>query len=140
MTKTREEMSKIYTTIAGVCAFAAIGAMLAFGPTKFTGAISTPMAQLRAEEKVRDGMRNPEGVKFRNVVVTESQYMPLTTVCGEYNAENGFGAYTGYSRFIYTHHTVDGNDREVLSIEPTGPEETEQTRKLFDSVWRISCK
>lgn len=53
----------------------------------------------RTKEQVRQLMRDPEGVKFRDVVIVRRQPPIRYVVCGEYNAKNGFGAYTGFARF-----------------------------------------
>jgi hypothetical protein len=50
----------------------------------------------QAKQRVSANMRDPESVKFRNVHSAEEDY-----VCGELNAKNGFGAYTGFTRFSY---------------------------------------
>lgn len=41
-------------------------------------------------------MRDPESATFRNLATTDAG------TCGEINAKNGFGAYTGFQRFYYS--------------------------------------
>lgn len=47
---------------------------------------------------VTDGMKDPESVRFRKVRVV--QYEAGAVVCGEINAKNGYGGYTGFSPFV----------------------------------------
>jgi hypothetical protein len=43
-------------------------------------------------------LKDPESADFRDVVVVHKGQW--RTVCGEVNAKNGFGGYTGYSEFL----------------------------------------
>lgn len=56
-----------------------------------------------AKNEISSEMKDPESVKFRNVKYIKSNdnndYVK-GTVCGEYNAKNGYGAYTGYKPFL----------------------------------------
>lgn len=75
-------------------------------------------------QKLRDSMKDPNSVEFRNV--RESIYQGDPYVCGEVNAKNGFGAYGGYKRFVsdkygYDIHLDDSND------------------PLFDPKWNTFC-
>lgn len=58
----------------------------------------------RTEIAVRDKMRDPGAVRFRNnqFVIFQNQ-TPM--VCGEINATNGFGGRTGFQRFIASGET-----------------------------------
>lgn len=47
---------------------------------------------------VRDKMKDPASVQFRNV--KQVKYKSGMLLCGEFNAKNGYGAYTGYQPFI----------------------------------------
>lgn len=47
---------------------------------------------------VRDKMKDPGSVQFRNV--KSLKYNGGVLLCGEFNAKNGYGAYTGYQPFI----------------------------------------
>jgi hypothetical protein len=53
----------------------------------------------RAKEQIRRLMRDPVGVQFREVSIERRPGPIRYVVCGEYNAKNGFGAYTGFERF-----------------------------------------
>lgn len=54
--------------------------------------------------RVRAGMRDPDSVQFRNLLVVHvagGQPLPeWSAVCGEVNGRNGFGAYAGFTPFI----------------------------------------
>jgi hypothetical protein len=50
-----------------------------------------------AKERVSATMRDPSSTQFRNVVIG-----PTGAVCGEVNAKNGYGAYAGFTAFIYS--------------------------------------
>lgn len=63
-------------------------------------AANTPVVQntsyiLLHQNKIKARMNDPESAQFRNVYVSS-----LSLVCGEVNAKNGFGGYTGFQRFI----------------------------------------
>ena len=51
----------------------------------------------QAEMAAANLMRDPESVKFRDVVYFED----YGEVCGEMNSKNLYGAYTGYVKFLY---------------------------------------
>ena len=44
-----------------------------------------------AKEYIKSYVKDPSSVQFRNV----------SGQCGEFNAKNGYGAYTGFDRYIY---------------------------------------
>lgn len=44
--------------------------------------------------KIADSFADPAAVQFRRL------HLKNGTVCGEVNAKNGFGAYTGYAEFF----------------------------------------
>lgn len=67
------------------------GAFLANGGTK-DDLIS------KGEKAVAYSLKDPESAKFRNVRV--SPYMGGYVVCGEVNAKNSYGGYTGFTRFF----------------------------------------
>jgi hypothetical protein len=56
-----------------------------------------------AKKIIAEQMADPEAVRFRNVRQGRSGF-----VCGEFNAKNAFGAYTGYRRFYVTGPSDDG--------------------------------
>lgn len=50
-----------------------------------------------AKEAVAGQMKDPNSIEFRNIV----SYPDKDLVCGEVNAKNSYGAYSGYTRFYY---------------------------------------
>lgn len=61
-------------------------------------------------EAMQDRLKDADSAKFRNVRIIG----PAQTICGQYNAKNGMGAYAGYSTFLgylmtnKTDHVVNG--------------------------------
>lgn len=49
------------------------------------------------QDKIKQRLRDPESAQFRNVAV---YYAVTPMVCGEVNAKNALGGYTGFTRFI----------------------------------------
>ena len=54
-----------------------------------------------AMDAVRNSLIDPDSAKFRNVVVRDRG-----VVCGEMNAKNKMGGYTGYTKFVYMGRSV----------------------------------
>jgi hypothetical protein len=61
-----------------------------------TGCDQHSAEKASAQKAVADLMKDPSSAQFRNVRVT-----PTGNVCGEVNAKNGYGAYAGFSRFVW---------------------------------------
>lgn len=68
----------------------------------------------RMEEAVANHLRDPSSAQFRNIRGTGESY------CGEVNGKNGFGAYAGFRRFIYSTGTVTLEPSEPGSSSPAG--------------------
>ncbi|MCH7331458.1 hypothetical protein [Acinetobacter modestus] len=73
------------------------------------------------EEKARKNLFDPEAAKFRNIQGN----------CGEINAKNRMGGYTGYRRFIYNSET------DTVSIEEDS--DGLYNSKIMDILWKKSC-
>lgn len=58
---------------------------------------ATPEEVEAATALVVERLKDPESARIRNVRVMKEGGIP---VCGEVNARNGFGGYTGYSHFV----------------------------------------
>ena len=63
--------------------------------------------EAKVKTAVAEKLRDPDSAEFRDIKVGE------TIACGEVNGKNGFGAYSGFSKFVY----ADG----VVLMEPTEP-------------------
>lgn len=74
--------------------------------------------ELVAQESVKKLLKDPDSAKFQN----------MNGLCGEVNSKNGFGAYTGYVRFIGT--------PEITIIEG---ENSQVDRATFNEVWSKMC-
>lgn len=68
---------------------------------------------------VTDQLKDPDSAQFRN------QY----GLCGEVNAKNGFGGYTGYVRFM-----AGAKDKVFMEDDPR------LEAGAFDEVWNSLCK
>ncbi|MEB0092879.1 hypothetical protein QN391_07325 [Pseudomonas sp. CCI1.2] len=83
----------IWTAASGVC----------FAADKF------PVPEARAEQAknaVKATLKDPESAQFRNLYTKSFTGNPprpnlaaLVSVCGEVNAKNSYGGYTGFTRF-----------------------------------------
>jgi len=76
---------------------------------------------LGEQEKIKGRLKDPTSAEFRNVFVSSSY-----AVCGEVNAKNSFGGYSGYVRFI------SGSDMQVV--------ETDMAAGEMDKTWPQICK
>ncbi|MCB0018541.1 MAG: DUF1566 domain-containing protein [Anaerolineales bacterium] len=80
----------------------------------------------RVKSQIREVARDPSSVKFYDVR-KGSDY----AICGEFNAKNGFGGYSGKERFVAT---IDGSEISIL-IEGRN----ERYLGQFDVHWIPSC-
>jgi len=71
-----------------------------------------------AREKIMDRIKDPDSAQFRN----------QRGGCGEVNAKNSFGAYTGFKRFM-----VSGGDMAFIDGDPALAD------GAFDEAWRTLC-
>lgn len=74
--------------------------------------------EMLAQESVKKILKDPDSAKFQN----------MKGLCGEVNSKNGFGAYTGYVRFIGT--------PEITIIEG---ENSQVDQATFNDVWSKMC-
>jgi len=51
-----------------------------------------------AKKRIAYSLTDPDSAKFREVFVAPNQ----VAVCGDVNAKNSFGGYTGFRKFIYS--------------------------------------
>jgi len=84
--------------------------------------------KLDTEEKLKASLKDPSSAEFRNVRV--SHHGGRTHVCGEVNAKNSFGGYTGFMRFV-------GSPALVITEETLG--RNDKARKLFSETWAEAC-
>jgi len=74
--------------------------------------VSTAKKVNEAKEGISNHFKDPDSVKLRNLtlhhVTTNMSDVARSTVCGEVNAKNGYGAYTGYKSFYYKDEKIKG--------------------------------
>jgi hypothetical protein len=63
----------------------------------------------KAKEAIREQMKDPASVEFRNVILNAKS----GAVCGEVNAKNSFGGYTGFTQFAF------GSDGSIHIVPST---------------------
>ncbi len=76
-----------------------------------------------AKEAVRANLRDPGSAEFRDVVVVRKP--GSIAVCGEVNARNGFGGYTGFTQFMA---------RDAKAALRSGPSDA-----AFVTRWNRAC-
>lgn len=84
-----------------------------------------------AKQEVRDLMKDPSSVQFKNVAGYSIGPSRLTSLCGQINAKNGYGAYNGFRHFTYLAGILNTNE---LEGKPAPWE------NVFNADWNRSCK
>lgn len=86
----------------------------------------------KVEAAVAQQLRDPDSAQFRNIIGSDDAY------CGEVNAKNGFGAYTGFRKFVYR--------RGVVLFQPEEPmtSNVSQMADYYEDVvrfldWQEAC-
>jgi hypothetical protein len=62
-------------------------------------------------EKIKEQLKDPESATFRNVHFYSGGGVPV--VCGEVNARNAFGGYTGFERFVSAGSVISATESQV---------------------------
>jgi|TARA_B110000211_G_C13875516_1_gene462738 hypothetical protein len=94
------EMNNYKSTVCNVLFFCTLTL-----PAAVTGAeIEIPEKYLNS---ITYNLKDPDSAKFRNVIADEEN----TVFCGEINAKNSYGAYSGYNKF----YAIPQNDGSVAS-------------------------
>ena len=65
--------------------------------------LGAPAVIAEAKRMIGEKTTDPEAVRFRNVRIGRDGW-----ICGEFNAKNAFGGYTGYRRFVVMGEGDDG--------------------------------
>jgi len=89
-------------------------AILAVASVECFAADKIPVLAARAEQAkdaVKATLKDPESAQFRNLYTKSwtGKASPDDAVCGEVNAKNSYGGYTGFTRF----YQVNPNDAPV---------------------------
>jgi hypothetical protein len=88
-----------------------------------------------AEEAVANQLVDPNSAEFRNVQVTDDD-----DVCGEVNAKNRMGGYTGFSPFVTVYNGRGEMVVDVFSWEEMselGPKLAWAKRRTLDPIYRV---
>ncbi len=87
-------------------------------------------SQVKAEQKMKDTLRDPGSAKYSNVQAFRMVGKgPETYVfCGEVNAKNGFGGFTGNTRFVA--------GPGLATMEPA---EQGDDGAAFELIWQALC-
>lgn len=75
------------------------------------------------QDLIKGRLKDPSSAEFRNAFVSSAIGAPV--VCGEVNAKNSFGGYTGFQRF------VSGGSIQVV--------ETDMAVGEMDKTWSQVC-
>lgn len=65
-----------------------------------SGCRENPFLIHQAKKSIREQMRDPDAVKFRDVIYIRDQRTG-DKVCVEVNTKNGYGAYIGFQWFVW---------------------------------------
>lgn len=76
----------------------------------------------KMREQIQFSMKDPDSAQFRNEKIGVGN-----ALCGEVNSKNGFGAYSGYERFISVNSSSN-------YLESTGKIETESTEEVVERM------
>ena len=89
----------------------------------------------KAKEVVANVMKDPSSVQFRTLVVAKDSD-GKRTLCGEVNAKNSFGAYTGFRPFYADLEYVKfmGNSEDPQELGPN-----EHAPSLFATFVQLRC-
>lgn len=78
-----------------------------------------------SQEAIQGRLKDPDSAEFRNVEFYSDG--PAPVACGEVNAKNGFGGYTGFEWFI-----ASGTQLAILASDMQSPTE-------MQSMWAKMC-
>lgn len=100
------------------------GMMLAIAVLVLSACVQTGSdddAKLSAEKWVRATLKDPDSAKFSGLYVVRVPGKDkiggqTLYTCGWVNARNGFGGYTGDSRFVVQHTFYDGSPKTFSTI------------------------
>lgn len=125
---------------------------------------TTAHEKKQAQAFIAASLNDPASAQFRNLDAHTSNgdHGPFRVVCGEVNGKNGFGAYAGFTRFVYEVEPNGGmidprvtttNDDVDLQSRMCGYEkkldecprakaaiDEMATQAGFNGVWDSACK
>lgn len=89
----------------------------------------SPEQAMKAKEAVKLILKDPESAQFRNLRLDI-----VDQVCGEVNARNGYGGYTGFKLF----HVV--NDKAFIEKEAIGSKQEVALIENTNAMMAASCE
>ncbi|MFK3706734.1 hypothetical protein ACI2JR_17630 [Klebsiella sp. NPDC088457] len=96
-------------------------------------------ARSYAESIINSYLKDPDTAKYKNVTVSRikqsGSHPDMVHVCGLVNARNGFGAYTGNSKFVVSF--LDSPSPELIHKEVATPNTI--TDDSSSSYWQTYC-
>lgn len=92
------------------------------------------MVKVGGEGSVRANLKDPDSADFRSEFVSKLSNGALV-LCGEVNAKNSFGGFTGFKRFIAG---ANASAPVLVEDESTGLGE-EMDRTLFPKMYAEFC-
>ncbi|OJU74914.1 MAG: hypothetical protein BGN93_01395 [Acinetobacter sp. 39-4] len=131
--KQPKQTSLLTWIIGGLFAFGVLFAVYAKTRTPTTTEVSQPKKENKAglllffaQEQIKQSAKDPSSVQFRGEQLHEKTKYGAVA-CGQVNAKNSFGAYTGYKGFVATE-----NDMTIYI-------ENGANAKKFASKWNELC-
>lgn len=118
----------VLAVFAIMLAMCVVLAVILSGPSSM-GWIDYVGLQKKVQNDVAAQLRDPSSAQFRNV------HRYGSTICGEVNGKNGYGAYVGFVRFMGTtiSSDIDPQDDRRLIPDLSSPSER------FEKEWLVDC-
>lgn len=111
----------------------ALTACAGSGATVREHATLTAAQQNAVESTVRQSLKDPESARFSNI--TAGRSADGFTVCGQVNAKNSYGGYTGPARF---YGTLSGDNFRLVQLDDTNAGGSRWASNLCAQVGLIS--
>lgn len=96
-------------------------------------AVLTETQRKAVEAAVRQSLKDPESARFGDI--TAGRSADGTTVCGQVNAKNSYGGYTGPARF---YGTLSGDNFRLVQLDDTNAGGSRWASNLCAQVGLIS--
>lgn len=85
-----------------------------------------PPSKYEMEIYLEQALKDADSAKYRNqVIYQDEKHQGMFFMCGEVNAKNSFGGYTGFKRFI---------------VSNKGGPQIDDGHSMFDFMWKDKCK
>jgi hypothetical protein len=94
---------------------------------------------LRAKQAISEGMRDPDSVKFGKLFEGRGS-SGKQTICGEVNAKNGFGGYTGMTPFIYFVDTDQATRVDIQNAKQITDPKILEMMIIGFLAYRVDCR